>query len=793
MDENKNARKKNRDSEDHKDRMLDNLAEITASKVKTYVEIQQQKEQLYSTDHIKGNVLMIDELMDHAENLQLTGAQKEDLSIRRNRIKDFELLNDRAKEDSDKMTQVKEAIRQYELLLSMAPNSREEYQAFCMLAEKKCDDVIRNCNEYLDSGKSLKFWKGERNDRFQKVGEAKERFLKEKDVFSALSELTDIEKFLRNGDTLLDLLNLEAINERLAAYGKKETEALTVAETPEISDVKEMITQIRKEMAKPMPGVTVTQDQTADRMMELFAGLFQRIDDCLKKGRGEGYAKNEALKDILAKLRNRTKEDRAAFLDQLVSYRSWLCENEEESAKEHTWCDAWNYVRSVEYDLDAESNGLEVKGSGAGASALTAIRNTRKRETVYFRQEENAGGSDADVLVEHFMRSIDKDLNCEENVKEVLRFLFRSILTQKVIDDSAAMDRLQWELHTFRKQGGYEQNMATFIRTDMCTPEVKSLINKAGTTKETKEAMGKALSLFAQKVFQWSESTNTAKIEPDQSLSNRNVATSRVASLLGISSMVSETRTAVVKMDGKKIKGTAVENSRGKDIRTIDKEWSYSDQAIAQSFTLQVFDMLCGQIDRHWGNFLVTTKKQDGQTVVKSIKAINNEMAFGRLNWTQIRNGYKRISPLTAYHVRTIPIDVINRILSLKPEFLEEMLGDLLDHTYMESMQDRLKGIQKAIMQYAEGPDAGLIIKENGEAEFTGDDADDTLRMLKAVKQLREDLHTDEDHIKRIDGKKVVIEYNAHTWKSLLLFRHFQEGELDRRIEERKKDLHRNK
>jgi len=301
MDENKNARKKNRDSEDHKDRMLDNLAEITASKVKTYVEIQQQKEQLYSTDHIKGNVLMIDELMDHAENLQLTGAQKEDLSIRRNRIKDFELLNDRAKEDSDKMTQVKEAIRQYELLLSMAPNSREEYQAFCMLAEKKCDDVIRNCNEYLDSGKSLKFWKGERNDRFQKVGEAKERFLKEKDVFSALSELTDIEKFLRNGDTLLDLLNLEAINERLAAYGKKETEALTVAETPETSDVKEAITQIRKEMEKPMPGVTVTQDQTADRMMELFAGLFQRIDDCLKKDRGEGYAKNEALKDISRK------------------------------------------------------------------------------------------------------------------------------------------------------------------------------------------------------------------------------------------------------------------------------------------------------------------------------------------------------------------------------------------------------------------------------------------------------------------------------------------------------------
>lgn len=789
MDENRIFSKKNSEDADNLDRMLDNFAEITASKMKTYVQLQQEQQ---STDHVQGEVLMIEELMDHAENLQLTGAQKEDLSIRRNRIKDYELLNDRTKEDSDKMTQVKEAIRQYDLLLSMTPKSREEYQTFCMLAEKKCDDVIRSCNEYLGSGKSLKFWKGERNDRLQKVGEAKERFLREKDVFTSLAELTDVEKFLHNGDTLLDLLNLEAINERLTSYEKKKPEARTGVETPEIKAVTKAITNIQKEMAKPMPGVTVTQDQTPEQMAPFFEKLYQSIEDCLKKDRGEGYGRNDALKEVLGKLQNRTKEDRAGFSDKVTQYRSWLRENEEEAPGEHRWRDAWNYARSVTYDLDAKNNGLEVKKTKTDEDTII-IRNTRKRETVCFREEENVGGADAVKLVENFLRSIDKDIGCEEDVKAALRKMFGSILTQQVMDDGAAMDRLQWELHTFRKQGRYEQNMEAFLRTDLCTPEVKSLVNKTGTSRETREAMGKALSLFAQKIFQWSYATNSAKIAPDQSLSNRRVATGRMADLLGIGSMVSDARTAVIQKDGEKIRGTVTENSRGKDIRSLDKGWRYADQAMAESFTLQVFDMLCGQIDRQWGSFLVTVKKEDGQTVVMGIKATGNDMAFGSLGWKQIKNGHERISPLTAYHVRAMPIDVINRILSLKPEFLEEMLGDLLDHTYMESMQDRLKGIQKAIMQYTEEPDAGLVIKENGEAEFTGDDADDTLRMLKAVKQLREDLHTDEDHIKRIDGKKVVIEYNAHTWKSLLLFRHFQEGELDRRIEERKKDLHRNK
>ncbi len=784
MDKIRIIEKKNRVDEDNLDRMMDNLAEITASKMKTYVPFQQE-DRLYSTDHVQGDVLMIDELMDHAENLQLTGAQKEDLSIRRNRIKDFELLNDRTKEDSEKMTQVKEAIRQYDLLLSMAPKSPEEYQTFCTLAEKKCDDVIRSCNEYLGGGKSLKFWKGERNDRLHKVGEAKERFLKEKDVFSSLAELTDVEKFLRNGDTLLDLLNLEAINERLAAYENKEPEALTGVETQEIKAVTEAVTHIRKEMEKPMSRVAKKQDQMLDRMILLLDRLYRSIDDCLKTDHGEGYAKNDALKDVLGKLQNRTKEDLAGFREKAGSYRSWLCENKEKGSKEQSWRDAWNDVRSVNYDLDTENNGLEVKKAATDPSDFIVIRNTKKRETVCFREEESVGGSDAGALVEDFMRSIDNDINCEEGVKAVLKRLFGSILTQKVMDDGTAMEQLQWELHSFRKQGGYEQNMATFIRTDMCTPEVKDIMSKDDTTKETKEAMGKALSLFAQKVFRWHYSTNVAKIAPDQSLSNRKVATSRLAALLGISSMVSDSKTAVLQKDGNRIRGTVTENLRGKDIRTLDKGWSYSDQAIAESFTLQVFDMLCGQIDRHWGNFQVTAKKQDGKTVVKSIKAIDNDMAFGSLSWKQIRNGHERISPLTAYHVRSMPVNVINRILALKPAFLEDMLGDLLDHTYIESTQDRLKGIQKAIHQYAQTPDAGMIIKENGEAEFTGEDADDILRMQKAVKQLQEDLNADEDHIKRIDGKKVVIDYNAHTWRSLILFKHLEEGELNQRIEER--------
>ena len=957
MDENRIFRKKNIVYGNDADRMRDNLQEMTHLRMVTYDQFQKDQfreqqldngflavdtNEFYMKHRVKANVLMIDELLDNAKTLNLTGTQKEDLNIRRNRVKDFELLNHSTKDDSKEMTRLKEEIRQYDMLLSLAPKSFKEFETFCKLAEEKCNDAISRCNDYLKRGKSLLFWKSNRNERYHMVEEAKERYIKDKDVIATLSQLTEVEKFLRPGDTMLDLMNLSGINDRLVEYDaakrqekeeegieevpaeeqeqkkeeeyeyeegdsfeeipaeeqeqyqeqkkeeeyeyeegnsfeeipaeeqeqyqeqkkeeeyeyeegdsfeeipteeqeqyqkehqeeaerqrqaeeerqrkeaeeretldkqaegvndlfaaaeqeqqKKESEEARHAEqqqqqqeqqqelygtkvldelkkmakTPEMQAIEAAITNIQTEMAKEMPAVQVMQDKELEKkaerrarkgkdgvdalcvkMVRLFGALDQSVQDCLKKENGAGYGENNALKAILENLRKQTKVDRTQFKDKVVSYRSYIAGNAEEAVKNHTWFDAWRYVRSVSYDLDEKNSGLGTTTVGAGASMITLIKDTKKKQKVYFRQGENAGGWNSVELVKNFMESIKGEIQLEGDIKENLKKAFGDLIPQYLLDpiqkaftqqDEDGLENAIGDLDDLGvskyRGNDYKKNIDEFVQTATCPRELKDMYRNA--TDNVRAEIGKAFTLFARKQFQWSFSVGSAGIDPEQSLTDRNVATSRLAGLLGISSMISDSRTAVIKKDGKEVMGNVMESSRGKVIERMKGEWSYSDKAIGQVYTLQVFDMICGQIDRHHGNYHIIEKNGN----VNSIKAIDNDMSFGKLTWEKIAVGHENISPLTESHMRAMPIAVINQILSLDEKVLQETLGDVLDSDSMKYLLNRLEGVQKRIVQYAKNPAAGLKISADGKvAEFTGEDQDDTLRMLKAVRKKRD-------------------------------------------------------
>ncbi len=867
--------------------------------------LEKPKNEFYSINRTKENVLMIDEILDNASSLKLSEVQKEDLMIRRNRVKDFELLNNRTRDDSDEMTALKEQIREYDAALSQKPQTSEQLQEFCTQAMRTCNIAIRRCDTYLGKGKSWKFWKSNRNERYHLVEEAKARYLRDVATLETLLHLGDAEKYLRANDTMLDLMNLAQINDRLVEYDNarraereagnaqgqnqqaqnqqeqqqnqqeqnqnqqeqnqqeqnqnqqdqnqgeqhqenvhqenknaqaqeqqnqeqqqeqkkeeqqqqqlfrdEELKKLEAGNTPEIIAVRNAITSIQTEMAKPMPPVSVTGDMKADRkaerrvrkrsvdgkkgidefcaeMVKKFSILQKSIDDCLKKANGDGYGQNNALKGILEQLRDVTKKDRTLFRDKVLSYRASLAENVNEAVKAHTWCDAWKYVRAVAYDLDDNNNGLETKITGAGASTITVITDTKKKETVYFRKGENAGGMDATAFVDDFMKSIEGEFKGEDTVKNAFQELFRSLVTDEVLSHPDNANSLDTILNKYRAHSKFDQNMLEFIeKTDKCTDNVKNLFYKPETTKETKEIMGKALALFARKFFQWNFSNRCAKINPNDSLTDRNVATSRLAAALGISSMVSDSRTAVIKKDGKEIMGNVMEDSRGQIIDSIKEDWSYSNKAIGQLFTLQVFDILCGQIDRHHENYHVITKKKGDKLVVNSVRAIDNDMSFGMSYWDNLANGYQRMAPLSECHIRSMPIDVINKILALDKTALQELLGDLLDKGYMDHLKYRLVRIQDAIRKHAEDPESGLIIDGDGKAMYTGEDADDELRMLKAVKKFKTIQDQNDGGVIRFNGEEMELttEFDdefTEGFTSLIDWKHLTLEDLDKRI-----------
>ena len=112
--------------------------------------------------------------------------------------------------------------------------------------------------------------------------------------------------------------------------------------------------------------------------------------------------------------------------------------------------------------------------------------------------------------------------------------------------------------------------------------------------------------------------SKVAKIETYEDLSKRNVATSRMAKLLGIEDMIAKSDMATVTINGKTMTGTIMEEVKGtivEDSKTkaAGEETSvkYSPEAFKQLMNLQVFDVICGQVDRHTGNYLGELEKKE--------------------------------------------------------------------------------------------------------------------------------------------------------------------------------------
>ena len=209
-------------------------------------------------------------------------------------------------------------------------------------------------------------------------------------------------------------------------------------------------------------------------------------------------------------------------------------------------------------------------------------------------------------------------------------------------------------------------------------------------------------------------------LKGDEDMAVRNVASSRVADLFGLSDVVAKSESACISLpDGTQIYGNKMEEAKGISYGDLlnkhNKEEgsivSFSKKAADQRYLLYLLDCLCGQIDRNVGNFMCEVEetrvkdkkgKEVTQFVVKSIKGIDNDLAFGTMDKfeTQVRIlkdkfnsvGYKL--PL-AQTQRFLETDV-NALLSsvkdvLEPDAISAMAVrfNMLKNTLREVMAEK--------------------------------------------------------------------------------------------------------
>lgn len=203
-----------------------------------------------------------------------------------------------------------------------------------------------------------------------------------------------------------------------------------------------------------------------------------------------------------------------------------------------------------------------------------------------------------------------------------------------------------------------------------------------------------------------------AGIAPGSKVAQRNSAMSDVARQLGFPNLLAEGRRVIIEKDGNQISGVMMETA---DIDTIDNanmnedspfmklegEEFDSEATLRSLADLQVLDFLCGNTDRHAGNFFTRFDVSNPYAPrILGVQGIDNDTSFGT-----ITNGIQSLAKLD--NLKIVTPEMAKAIESLSAEDFGELLDEYdLSKKEKEAAQTRLSSLKEYI---GKGKEAGEI------------------------------------------------------------------------------------
>lgn len=218
----------------------------------------------------------------------------------------------------------------------------------------------------------------------------------------------------------------------------------------------------------------------------------------------------------------------------------------------------------------------------------------------------------------------------------------------------------------------------------------------------------------------------TAGISAGSEMSKRNVATSRMAHMLGMDGNVAFAENVTVVDNGVEMKGSFMATAKGYDSRSTsgmeflaEKEFDLTSPSLQRDINrMQVFDMLCGQVDRHGGNFFyqVDANPVNGKYKITGLQGIDNDMSFGLINLDRWKS---QMTPIKELNL--IDEDLLQSLRELTPEKVEYTMGEMLNKQEVDAVITRRNQIlshvdagKAKVVKYAEwGENTIPLIKES--------------------------------------------------------------------------------
>ena len=205
----------------------------------------------------------------------------------------------------------------------------------------------------------------------------------------------------------------------------------------------------------------------------------------------------------------------------------------------------------------------------------------------------------------------------------------------------------------------------------------------------------------AARVSQTAADAGNLSVDQGDELTSRNIASSRIAELLGIGNIIAHSEKMTVKAGDKVMTGCFMEFAEGSDLnaQTARTKHKLTNMAVTPTAgfnkdmtTLEIFDYLCAQNDRHTGNMfykLSEKENKDGKYLIEGIQGIDSDLAFGAED-IEIFKNQGRLSDLIF-----IDDSLADRIEGLNRDALEYALGDLIPQNQIDKMMERVEKFQR--------------------------------------------------------------------------------------------------
>ena len=395
------------------------------------------------------------------------------------------------------------------------------------------------------------------------------------------------------------------------------------------------------------------------------------------------------------------QEKASADLLALGAVRTDFCALSPEEQRQKDWNQLLNQSRTIHLTV---SNFSEI-GKATGGQASEVYRITAGNASV-----KGADGTPIQISDTHYFKPEDEfDMSKDNDSAKIVENMLQRF--PKLTDQDKMIIR-RWANRPLAQGENGDTDQAIESRLRGLSPDgviaIHFINDRVPSAHITTDTVMERL-----KIGEGSEKVN---------MTRRNVATSRMAALLGVGNLVAKSETAEIydEATGATIRGNLMEQARGQmsgnDLTAEEKKGKKTlifsstkerpDVLLNStgSFqrdlcSLQVFDNICGQIDRHGGNFLVS-KNEQGE--LSELQGIDNDGAFGLNESGAFLSGMG--NNRNAYNIETGEMELpfldrafAERINAVDPEMIKYALKDLLTEQEISAVITRLNNVKKAI------------------------------------------------------------------------------------------------